>query len=199
MAKTSRQLSTTEKGRKRALHGGRARRRHGRRWRGAGKLTQGSEGGASASVSRRKARRSCGREQSENDAAVRELGAGGAAGAARAELELSALEGRRGSVGASERVRGHQQVKAGAWARCQAAAAARRLTPACGRHAADAFCRGRGVARRAAGGRRGARETGQRAGLGRGAMGWRAAAGGLLARWAGFGRRARSEAQGPRR
>ena len=118
MAKASRQLSTAEKGRKRALHGGRARRRHGRRWRGAGKLTQGSEGGASASVSRREARRGCGREQSENDAAVRELGAGGAAGAARAELELSALEGRRGSVGASERVRGHQQVKAGAWARC---------------------------------------------------------------------------------
>ena len=199
MAKASRQLSTAEKGRKRALHGGRARRRHGRRWRGAGKLTQGSEGGASASVSRREARRGCGREQSENDTAGRELGAGGAAGAARAELELSALEGRRGSVGASERVRGHQQVKAGAWARCQAAAAARRLTPACGRHAANAFCRGRGVARRAAGERRGARETGQRAGLGRGAMGWRAAAGGLLARWAGFGRRARSEAQGPRR
>ena len=157
MAKASRQLSTAEKGRKRALHGGRARRRHGRRWRGAGKLTQGSEGGASASVSQREARRGCGREQSKNDAAVRELGAGEAAGAARAELELSALEGRRGSVGASERVRGHQQVKAGAWARCQAAAAARRLTPACGRHAADAFCRGRGVARRAAGGRRGAR------------------------------------------
>jgi len=43
-----------------------------------GKLTQGSEGGASASVSQRKARRGCGREQLENDAAVRELGAGGA-------------------------------------------------------------------------------------------------------------------------
>ena len=97
-------------------------------------------------------------------------------------------------MGASERVRGHQQVKAGAWARCQAAAAARRLTPACGRHAADAFCRGHGVARRAAGD-----GAARGAGLGRGTMGWRAAAGGLLARWAGFGRRARSEAQGPRR
>ena len=157
MAKASRQLSTAEKGRKRALHGGRARRRHGRRWRGAGKLTLGSEGGANASATSRKARRSCGREELENGAVVREINVGGAAGAARAELELLALEGRRGSVGASERVRGHQQVKAGAWARCQAAAAARRLTPACGRHAADAFCRGRGVARRAAGGRRGAR------------------------------------------
>jgi len=95
MAKASRQLSTAEKGRKRALHGGRARRRHGRRWRGAGKLTQGSEGGASASVSRREARRSCGREQSGNGAAVRELNAGGATGAARAELERSALEGEK--------------------------------------------------------------------------------------------------------
>jgi len=95
MAKASRQLSTAEKGRKRTLHGGRARRRHGRRWRGAGKLTQGSEGGASASVSRREARRSCGREQSGNGAAARELNAGGAAGAARAELERSALEGEK--------------------------------------------------------------------------------------------------------
>ena len=43
------------------------------------------------------------------------------------------------------------------------------------------------------------KEPARGAGLGRGAMGWRAAAGGLLARWAGFGRRARSEAQGPRR
>ena len=189
MAKASRQLSTAEKGRKRALHGGRARRRHGRRWRGAGKLTQGSEGGASASVSRRKARRSCGREQSENDAAVRELGAGGAAGAARAELELSALEGRRGSVGASGRVRGHQQVKVGAWARCQAAAAARRLTPACGRHAADAFCRGRGVARRAAGGWRGAR---RQAGLARrGAGPRRGARGGFAGPACGAGPKAR--------
>ena len=186
MAKASRQLSTAEKGRKRALHGGRARRRHGRRWRGAGKLTQGSEGGVSSSATSRKARRSCGREQSENGAVVRELGAGEAAGAARAELELSALEGRRGSVGASERVRGHQQVKAGAWARCQATAAARRLTPACGRHAAVAFCRGRGVARRAAGGRRGARETGQRAGLG-----W------AEARWAGARLRAACWRAGP--
>jgi len=95
MAKASRQPSTAEKGRKRTLHGGRARRRHGRRWRGAGKLTQGSEGGASASVSRREARRSCGREQSGNGAAARELNAGGAAGAVRAELERSALEGEK--------------------------------------------------------------------------------------------------------
>ena len=55
---------------------------------------------------------------------------------------------RRGSAGVSERVRGHQQVKAGAWARCQAAAAARRATPARGRHAAEFLCRGRGVAQR---------------------------------------------------
>ena len=58
--------------------------------------------------------------------------------------------GRKGSAGASERVRGHQQVKAGAWARCQAAAAARRATPARGRHAAEFLCRGRGVAQRRA-------------------------------------------------
>jgi len=176
MAKASRQPSTAEKGRKRTLHGGRARRRHGRRWRGAGKLTQGSEGGASASVSRRKARRSCGCEELENGTVVWEINVGGATGAARAELELSALEGRRGNAGGSERARGHQQVKAGAWARCQAAAAARRVTPACGRHAAEVFCRGRGVARRPAGERRGAREKGQRAELG-----W------AEARWAGAG------------
>ena len=48
LANASRQLSRVEKG---ESHGGRARRRHGRRWRGAGKLTLGSEGGASASVS----------------------------------------------------------------------------------------------------------------------------------------------------
>ena len=66
------------------------------------------------------------------------------------ELELSALEGRRGNTGGSERARGHQQVKAGAWARCQAAAAARRATPARGRHAAGFLCRGRGVAQRRA-------------------------------------------------
>ena len=65
-----------------------------------------------------------------------------------AELELSALEGRRGSAGGSERAHGHQQVKAGAWARCQAAADARRATPARGRHAAEFLCRGRGVAQR---------------------------------------------------
>ena len=56
--------------------------------------------------------------------------------------------GRRGSAGASERAHGHQQVKAGVWARCQAVAAARRATPARGRHAAEFLCRGRGVAQR---------------------------------------------------
>ena len=89
---------------------------------------------------------------------------------------LSALEGRRGNAGESERARGHQQVKAGAWARCQAAAAARPAMPARGRHAAEVFCRGRDVARRPAGERRGAREKGQRAELG-----W------AEARWAGVG------------
>ena len=100
--------------------------------------------------------------------------------------------GRRGSAGASERAHGHQQVKAGAWARCQAAAAARRLTPTCGRHAADAFCRGHGVARRAAGdsAARGGRPGWRGAGLGRARRGARRAG----ARWAGFGWQARSEA-----
>jgi len=81
---------------------------------------------------------------------------------------------RRGSAGVSERVRGHQQVKAGAWARCQAAAAARRATPARSRHAAGFLCRGRGVALRRA------RECG-RVGERAGALGW---AGAL---WAGAG------------
>ena len=67
-----------------------------------------------------------------------------------AELELSALEGRRGSAGGSERAHRHQQVKAGAWARCQAAAAARRATTARGRHTAESLYRGRGVAQRRA-------------------------------------------------
>jgi len=71
-------------------------------------------------------------------------------------------------------VRGHQQVKAGAWARCQAAAAARRATPARSRHAAGFLCRGRGVALRRA------RECG-RVGERAGALGW---AGAL---WAGAG------------
>ena len=179
MAKASRQLSMAEKGRKRTLHGGRARRRHGRRWRGAGKLTQGSEGGASASVSRREARRSCGREQSGNGAAARELNAGGAAGAARAELEARLWRGRKGSAGASERVRGHQQVKAGAWARCQAAAAARRATPARSRHAAGFLCRGRGVALRRA--REGEREKEPARWAGPGRCGSARRAGGRLA------------------
>ena len=121
-----------------------------------------------------------------------------------AELELSALEGRRGNAGGSEQACGHQQVKAGAWARCQATSAVRRATPARGRHAAEFLCRGRGVARRPAGERRGAREKGQRAELGWAEARWAGAGGALLraaslARWAGFGRRARNEAQGPRR
>ena len=78
LANASRQLSRVEKGRKGESHGGRARRRHGRRWRGAGRLTLGSEGGVSSSATSRKARRSCGREQSENGAVVREFDAGGA-------------------------------------------------------------------------------------------------------------------------
>ena len=82
--------------------------------------------------------------------------------------------GRKGSAGASERVRGHQQVKAGAWARCQATAAARRATPARSRHAAGFLCRGRGVALRRA------RECG-RAGERAGALGW------AEALWAGAG------------
>ena len=97
--------------------------------------------------------------------------------------------GRKGSAGASERVRGHQQVKAGAWARCQAVAAARRATPAWSRHAAGFLCRGRGVALRRA------RECG-RAGERAGALGWaeRGEARTWAAGWAGFGWRARSEA-----
>ena len=97
-----------------------------------------------------------------------------------AELELSALEGRRGNAGGSERARGHWQLKAGAWARGQAVAAARRVTPACGRHAADVLCRGRGVARRPAGERRGAREKGRRVELGWAEARWAGAGGALL-------------------
>jgi hypothetical protein len=65
-------------------------------------------------------------------------------------LGLSTLEEKEDSSGGSERAHGHQQLKAGAWARGQAAAAARRATPAHGRHAAGVLCRGRGVARRLA-------------------------------------------------
>ena len=144
-----------------------------------GKLTQGSEGGASVSVSQRKARRSCGREQSGNGAAMRELDAGGAAGAARAELERSALEGRRGNASESERARGHWQLKAGAWAQCQAAAAARRATPARSRHAAGFLCRGRGVALRRA--REGEREKEPARWAGPGRCGSARRAGGRLA------------------
>ena len=111
---------------------------------------------------------------------VREFDAGEAR--ARQGRSSGLWRRRRGSAGVSERARGHQQVKAGAWARCQATAAARRATPACGRHAAEVFCRGRGVARRPAGERRGVREKGQRAELG-----W------AEAMWAGAG-----EARGAR-
>ena len=49
--------------------------------------------------------------------------------------------------GASERVRGHRQMKAGAWAQCQATAAARRATPAQSGHAAGKLCHGRDARR----------------------------------------------------
>jgi len=62
--------------------------------------------------------------------------------------------------GASERVRGHRQVKAGAWAQCQATAAARRATPAQSGHAAGKLCHGRDARR--AGGEGSARWTGPR-------------------------------------
>ena len=91
---------------------------------------------------------------------------------------------RRGSAGVSERARGHQQVKAGAWARCQATAAARRASPAQGGHAAGKLCRGRDARRGASASRRA--EAGQRgAGLGRG----EARAGASLGRLAGLGRK----------
>ena len=102
-----------------------------------------------------------------------------------AELELSALEGRRGSTGASEQAHGHQQVKVGAWARRQAVAAARRATPAHGRHAAEVLCRGRGVAQRRAGARRGAGP--RRAQRASGGRCWADSRGGLT-RWAGEAR-----------
>ena len=115
-----------------------------------------------------------------------------------AELELSALEGRRGSAGGSEQAHGHQQVKAGAWARRQAAAAARRATPAWGRHAAEFLCRGRGVAQRDS---EQARECGRAGGA---AWAWpdEAAAGARARRGGRPGRLcdwAENEAQGPRR
>ena len=94
-------------------------------------------------------------------------------------LRLSALEENEGSAGGSERARGHQQVKAGAWAWCQATAAARRASPAQGGHAAGELYRGRDARRGASASRRA--EAGQRgAGLGRG----EARARGL--RWAGL-------------
>jgi len=95
---------------------------------------------------------------------------------------LSALEEKEGSLGGNERAHGHRQLKAGAWARCQAAAAARRATPAHGRHAAEVLCRGRGVAQRRAGERRGAGP--RRAQRASGGRCWANSRGGL-ARWAG--------------
>ncbi|XP_066347597.1 uncharacterized protein [Miscanthus floridulus] len=84
------------------FHGGRAQRRHGRRRRDAGRLTQGSEGGASASVSKREAGRSCGRDELKNGSVVREFDAGGAR--ARGEGGARALGegGAKGQRGRSE-------------------------------------------------------------------------------------------------
>jgi len=102
-------------------------------------------------------------------------------------LRLSALEEKEGSAGGSERAHWLRRLKAGASARCQAAAAARRLTPTCGRHAADAFCRGHGVARRAAGdgAARGGRPGWRGAGLGRGEARARGLCWAGLRGWAG--------------
>ena len=103
----------------------------------------------------------------------------------------SALAERRGSAGMSQQAHWLRQVKAGAWARGQAVAAARRATPTHGRHAASKLCRGRDARRGASAGRRA--EAGQaRRGAG---LGWaergEARAGGWLGRLRSW---ARSEA-----
>jgi len=91
-ASSTRSLCEAGEGRKRALHGGRARRCHGRRWRGAGRSDLCSEGGASSSTTSRKARRSSGHEELENGAVVLELDAGGARARRRQSSELAAVE-----------------------------------------------------------------------------------------------------------
>ena len=100
-------------------------------------------------------------------------------------LGLSALEKKEGSAGWSERAHWLRQVKAGAWARGQAVAAARRATPAHGRHAAEGLCRGRRVDERPAGERRGAGP--RRAQRASGGRCWADSRGGLT-RWAGEAR-----------
>ncbi|XP_066383048.1 uncharacterized protein [Miscanthus floridulus] len=111
-------------------------------------------------------------------------------------LGLSAQEKREGSAGGSERAHGHRQLKAGAWAQgsgrgCRAAGNAGTWSPRGGSSLSRSW---RGAATDAARGRRS-----QRAGLGWAKARWAGAGGALLraallARWAGFSRRARSEA-----
>ena len=145
-----------EKRRNGAFHGGRARRRHGRRWRGARRRYLGSTVGTSASTTCRRARRSYGRTIAGRGGEGAVNLAGGCGGAAR---------GRVGELGAGGEERQHERVQASAVASAEVGghvgAGAGRLRRAAastahGRHAAGVLYRGRRVCERRAGERRGA-------------------------------------------
>ena len=134
-----------EKSRKGAFHGGRARRRHGRRWRGARRRYLSSTVGTSASTTCRGARQSCGWIIAGRGGGEAANLAGGCGGAAR---------GRVGELGAcgEERQRGREQASAPTSAEVggRVGAGAGRLrrataSTAHGRHAAGVLYRGRRV------------------------------------------------------
>ena len=132
-----------EKRRKGAFHGGRARRRHGRRWRGARRRYLGSIVGTSASTTCRRARRSYGRTiagRGGGDAVNLTGGCGGAARGRVSELSAGGEERQRGRVQASAAASAEVGERVGAGAgRLRRAAA----STAHGRHAAGKLCRGR--------------------------------------------------------
>ena len=177
-----------EKRRKDAFHGGRARRRHGRRWRGARRRYLGSAVGTSASTTCRRARRSCGctiAGRGGGDAVNLTGGCGGAARGRVSELGACGEERQRGreqaSAPASAEVGGRVGTGAGRL-RCAATSMAH------GHHAAGELCRGRDATRCVSG--RASAEAGQArrwAGLGwRGTWRWHRRL--AVAGQAGFGR-----------